>query len=298
MGVREVISGIGKGSLFQYGRFLGVHNPFGSDLGKARDPFINLYTLGRLSHTSNLSDRGGAAARTQVVNAVAANMAVRLSHGQVKPAQLKRFSLDVLLSARDIIKTFSDQETGMEVVKQAIFAAERESRWPLKKVEIYLAEVKDEQELAGLKRIQKKVPGPEAFLLIADHPLASRRVLFQLCCVSDKCFYHPRKSEIFERIKNGLSTAEIDKIAIELKVPNSYLTRDFALKVLSHPRLSAALAVKMLDRVARHYEFRAESPDELDEVRQFFTVIDPANRPPVLAELAKTNPKLAQLLSG
>lgn len=42
-----------KGKWFGYGRILGFHNPFGSDLLKARDPFINLNTLARLSRSSN-----------------------------------------------------------------------------------------------------------------------------------------------------------------------------------------------------------------------------------------------------
>jgi hypothetical protein len=54
--------------LFKHGRFLGVHNPFGRALGKARDPYINRWTLNRLlkhkdpqvrkAARKNLSTRG------------------------------------------------------------------------------------------------------------------------------------------------------------------------------------------------------------------------------------------------
>ncbi len=36
------------------GRYFGIHNPFGSKIGKARDPFINTATLMRLAISSNL----------------------------------------------------------------------------------------------------------------------------------------------------------------------------------------------------------------------------------------------------
>jgi len=53
MAITQVIKGIGEGSLFRYGRFFGVHNPLGSKLGKAKDPFINLKTLARLSYEAS-----------------------------------------------------------------------------------------------------------------------------------------------------------------------------------------------------------------------------------------------------
>ena len=53
MGFTAVVKGIGRGSVFGNGRILGVHNPFGSDLAKASDPFIKLSTLARLSHSGD-----------------------------------------------------------------------------------------------------------------------------------------------------------------------------------------------------------------------------------------------------
>ncbi len=53
MSVKLVLRGIGKGSLFKHGRVLGVHNPFSNNITKARDPFINLKTLARLSFHSD-----------------------------------------------------------------------------------------------------------------------------------------------------------------------------------------------------------------------------------------------------
>lgn len=43
-----------KGKWFGKGRFLGVHNPFDSDLNKAKDPFIKMKTLIKLSHSFDL----------------------------------------------------------------------------------------------------------------------------------------------------------------------------------------------------------------------------------------------------
>lgn len=50
MGLMRVVRGTGEGSWFGHGRILGVHNPFGSDLAKASDPFIRIKTLVRLSY--------------------------------------------------------------------------------------------------------------------------------------------------------------------------------------------------------------------------------------------------------
>src|SRR3989339_566511 len=69
MGLMRVVRGTGNGSWFGNGRILGTHNPWGSDLAKARDPFINFRTLARLSFHSD----------PQVKEAVVANLLGRTS---------------------------------------------------------------------------------------------------------------------------------------------------------------------------------------------------------------------------
>ncbi len=49
----RVLNGTLNGSFIGNGRILWVHNPFGSDYEKAKDPFINLTTLSRLSRSSD-----------------------------------------------------------------------------------------------------------------------------------------------------------------------------------------------------------------------------------------------------
>ncbi len=61
MGIQLVLSGIGKGSMFKHGRAFGIHNPFGSDIGKAKDPFINLNTLAKLSFHADQAVRNAVA---------------------------------------------------------------------------------------------------------------------------------------------------------------------------------------------------------------------------------------------
>lgn len=67
MGIKAIYKGIGKGSLFGHGRFI-IHNPLGSRLGKAMDPYINLGTLSRLSRSEKI----------EVRNAVEQNITGRL----------------------------------------------------------------------------------------------------------------------------------------------------------------------------------------------------------------------------
>ena len=61
MAFKVVRAGIGKGSLFGYGRFLGVHLPFALAQSKAQDPFMNWHTLVRLTNHRSPSVRESAA---------------------------------------------------------------------------------------------------------------------------------------------------------------------------------------------------------------------------------------------
>ena len=91
MEIGRVIKGIGKGSLFSYGRFLGVHNPLGSRIGKAKDPYINLGTLSRLSLSN----------KTEIKNAAVDNISGRLRSPSSK-AQIEHIfsSFDSKIIAR------------------------------------------------------------------------------------------------------------------------------------------------------------------------------------------------------
>jgi hypothetical protein len=68
-----ILQGIGKGSMFGHGRFLGVHKPWGSASGKANDPFINDRTLIRLSRHTN----------AEIRNPAVQTLAKRIEAGQV-----------------------------------------------------------------------------------------------------------------------------------------------------------------------------------------------------------------------
>ncbi|MFA6549530.1 MAG: hypothetical protein WCT39_06360 [Candidatus Margulisiibacteriota bacterium] len=88
MGLYRVWKGAGQGSIFGNGRFCGVHNPLGSDLGKASDPYINLRTLSKLSHSKY----------PEVATAAAKTLALRIETG-FNPNYLYSFDRNVLITA-------------------------------------------------------------------------------------------------------------------------------------------------------------------------------------------------------
>lgn len=79
MAFSNIVRGIGKGVLFGYGRFLGMHNPLGNKVVKAKDPFISLGALLRLSRNPELKA------------AVAENLAGRLMAMNIIASQSKSF---------------------------------------------------------------------------------------------------------------------------------------------------------------------------------------------------------------
>ncbi len=87
MGVRHVVRNIGNGSLFGHNRFFGVHNPLDYDIQKARDPFINLRTLVKLSRCPDPC----------VKQQVARNLAARLD--RLDPKFLFRFDREIIIDA-------------------------------------------------------------------------------------------------------------------------------------------------------------------------------------------------------
>jgi hypothetical protein len=54
----------------KYNRWFGMHNPFGGDMGKAGDPYVNLWSLARLSH------------KEQIHKAIARNIIDRFKQGR------------------------------------------------------------------------------------------------------------------------------------------------------------------------------------------------------------------------
>jgi|GEM_PF-3200805 len=82
------------------GRLL-IHNPFSSALSKARDPYINLMTLGRLSHHE----------KPEVRNAVSENLALRLS-GRMNPDALDNFSKAVIIDAVSLAEAVNPALSG------------------------------------------------------------------------------------------------------------------------------------------------------------------------------------------
>ena len=87
MAAKTVIQETGYGSWFKNGRILGVHIPFDKNHGKAEDPYINLLTLARISHTDGY-------VRREVYH----NLAGRL--GKIlPPAVLELFSKGVMIRA-------------------------------------------------------------------------------------------------------------------------------------------------------------------------------------------------------
>ncbi len=71
MSAGQIMHGIGNGSLFGYGRIFGVHNPFGSAVGKAADPYINMR---RVVSCSNSPD-------SAVKAAVISTLRAKIEHG-------------------------------------------------------------------------------------------------------------------------------------------------------------------------------------------------------------------------
>jgi len=130
MSLKKVVINVGLGSLFGYGRLFGVHNPLGSDIGKARDPFINLRTLARLSQSND----------PQIRSAVVNNLAQRFFQ-ETTPFSLKSPSVENEISF--ILRAFS---------KPLIVAALSLGRWDMalagpKQVRNFIAGA-DEKELS------------------------------------------------------------------------------------------------------------------------------------------------------
>ncbi len=69
--VRQIMHGIGRGSIFGYGRVFGVHNPFGSSVGKAADPYINMRTVAASSNSQDAAVR----------EAVISTLKAKIEHG-------------------------------------------------------------------------------------------------------------------------------------------------------------------------------------------------------------------------
>lgn len=104
-----ILQGIGKGSLFGHGRILGVHKPWGSASGKAKDPYINNRTLIRLSRHTN----------AEVRNVAVQNLAKRIEAGRVH----WRSSITLLghpetnikvAAVTSLMKTFTDLKSRLD----------------------------------------------------------------------------------------------------------------------------------------------------------------------------------------
>jgi hypothetical protein len=87
MGVKQVVRNIGNGRLFGHNRIFGMHNPLDYDINKARDPFISLRTLAKLSRCPDLC----------VKQQVARNLALRID--EINPLFLSRFDRSVIIDA-------------------------------------------------------------------------------------------------------------------------------------------------------------------------------------------------------
>jgi hypothetical protein len=92
----RVIKGIGKGSLFGYGRFMGVHSPFDKAIKKAKDPYINSMTLSRLYHSTDINIR----------NSVIENLRGRIEAGSIDLPTLSRlYKIDRTTAIDALIKS-------------------------------------------------------------------------------------------------------------------------------------------------------------------------------------------------
>jgi len=94
MGVKHVVRNIGKGSLFGHNRIFGIHRPLDYDINKAKDPFIGLRTLAKLSRCPDPCVRQQAAR----------NLAGRLD--KLNPKFLSRFERETVIDALSFTDKF------------------------------------------------------------------------------------------------------------------------------------------------------------------------------------------------
>jgi len=90
-----------------------VHNPFGKALGKASDPYINSFTLVRLSHSKDQNVRA----------AVAENLAARLSRGSLTFFERKNFPrFDRMVVVQSLLNPESRDPSGkaMDLISEFI----------------------------------------------------------------------------------------------------------------------------------------------------------------------------------
>jgi hypothetical protein len=132
MGFSVVINGIGKGSMFGYGRIFGIHNPLGSDMGKAKDPYINNWTLLRLSCNLRADVRGEAcinlAKRIEQGAFLHEKLLTLLTHPErpiiVKVVEtilaLRSQIEDNLISNPDFINALKLEEVNKDLLKDAV----------------------------------------------------------------------------------------------------------------------------------------------------------------------------------
>lgn len=251
MGTKLVIEGIGNGSLFRYGRIFGVHNPFGSDIGKAKDPFINLNTLARLSYHENHA----------IKDIVVKNLRKRfyLDLG-LDLKKLSLFNRQVLIKALIDIETYS---AGYPYHLPRALADHLDNLIP-HFIPEELSQLAKTQNGQIAKMVAKNACPRTALLEI----LYSRKIQYS----------SPELTrELFEKLESELSPEELGQVASTLTPHNSNL-RDIRLKLANNPRVPKNVLIGFVisheDGVATDALMTIESskksltPEELDYILQ------------------------------
>jgi len=180
MGVKLIARGVGKGSLFGYGRLFGVHNPLGSKIGKAKDPYINLWTLSRLSRSPQINTK----------NAAIENFSNRLK-GPVDKITVKRiFAMDHRILIEVLSKDIYTHPWLQKPILDFIAQSSIPGRRPVRN--------KNLPEETYRKALIRLTSYPEG-----EHPYLAMTAFFQLCD-------HLTSSDLEEIAKQGPSTAIVD----------------------------------------------------------------------------------------
>ena len=215
MGVRHVVRNIGNGSLFGHNRFFGVHNPLDYDIRKARDPFINLRTLVKLSRCPDPC----------VKQQASRNLAARLK--DLDPKFLSRFDRETVIDAL----AFTDQLDYL-----------LEYTSPFAK----LVDGANEEELKKLAQS----PSFGILSLVLENPKTSKSTKLEIIKLAiDKRAHAALVDTAYKELREGLTSSDlglmVDSLMESKFITASPSSHELLTDLVQHPKTSRETKLKL-----------------------------------------------------
>jgi len=307
MGIRMIYRGIGKGSLFGHGRIFGVHNPIGSKLGKASDPYINLKALSMLSLNDN----------PEIHNAAAENIAGRLRapRGKAHVENIFR-SIDRKMLARVIsVETFKDKGVQNAITRFMTKLSKEELRQGhFRRALIMLTSVPKnvDPENASiafsflaegitadeLELIAMLGPAPDVANIMASDkagfdalykgvPKMMSRRAFLLLGLHDYGADNSISSNVYSKLEKALTRKELDFLSVS---KSKRILEHICLTGLSSPEAVANAVIGMTAKTVNGYDMKSL------EKASLLIIARPAHSNMILSYLMKADVSLTNLI--